>query len=155
MQPIIMRLCCWSDQSHHMTLSEELQVSTSRHQWSKLELLPARNSLTQIVVAASGPGGLNSLNWAELGKLLLGHKLLHWGGELLGGNHGSCDGGGLGSLGPVDHTKSFSGELRLNVNVRLCWNLLVYIRLSRNLHMVIRDNLRGGGGGGSQASEDL
>ena len=41
------------------------------------------------------------------------------------------------------------------MNIGLGWNLLVNIRFSRNLNVVIRDNLRGGGGGGSQASEDL
>ena len=108
-QPIIMRLCCRSDQSYHMTLSEEFQVSTSRHQWAKLHLLPARNSLAQIVVAATCPDALNSLNCrGELGELL-GHKLLHGGGELLGGSQGSCGWDGLGSLGPVYYSKSFRG----------------------------------------------
>ena len=79
----------------------------------KLNLLPARNSLTKIVVAATCPSALNSLNWrGELGELLGRselRKLLRRGGELLGGGHGSCGGDGLGSLGPVYYSKSFRG----------------------------------------------
>ena len=113
-------------------------------------LLTARNSCTKIVVAGSGEHALywsSNLLWD---KLLLGDKLLllNWGSKLLWSN-GSCS---CSRLGSVNNSKSFRGELRFLMNISLSWNLFMNVWLSCNLNMLIWNNLRGGGGGGSQAN---
>ena len=134
-----------------LLLGNKLLLSSSKLLLNKLGcLLTARNSLTKIVDASSSE---HTSDWSSdllWEKLLLGNKLLllNWGSKLLWSN-GSCSCSGLG---PVNNSKSFRGELRFFMNVRLSCNLLMNVWFSCNLNMLIWNNLRGGGGGGSQAN---
>merc|ERR1719336_2602175 len=133
----------------HLSLGDELLGShgsselLGSHGLGRLSLSSAGNSLAQVVDAATAPDSGN-----RSGELLGGNRS----GKLLGSDgNGSGNGSGNGIVS-VDDSEGQSVQLRLFVDVGKSFDLLMDVRLSRDLHVLVGHDLRGGGGHGSKAS---
>ena len=101
----------------------------------------AGHSLAEVVNTGSTPDSSGHGGSGEL----LGHKLLlNSGGSEL---DWSCS-----WQVPVDNSEGLRGQLRLDVNVGLGLDFLVNVGLSFNLHVLVGNNLGGGGGRGSKTN---